>query len=518
MSPHNVLAVSHRPQLLVIDLGSQYTLKIVKSYEELGYRVALFGIDKAVAWLKNNTVKGIILSGGPASVNDADAPVIPEAIFKAGVPILAICYGMQAIAKGFGGLVASVEQNRGYSHEKLELRTEVELFAGLARIERVWASHGDSVTQVPEGFRVIATAAQDAVAAMYGEPTGTPIWCVQFHPEVSHTSGGKSILRNFASLICKCEQDWKAGYIVRRIQAEVLAELGDRHAVMGFSGGVDSTTLARILSTPLKDRLHCVLINAGQLRENEVEEIKRHAQAAGVSLIIVNAKKRFLKALGMKKDPEEVRKVFRREYKSTFDKVARQIKSAVGVDVVLVQGTLAPDLIESGLTGGALIKTHHNSGLGGLEPFKDLFKYEVRALARKLKLPKSVSERQPFPGPGEFLRLPGLPKTAKNLAIVKWADARTREVLEKHGWYVRLSQLVVAYGFSSTVGVKGDARVHKPVVVVRAVKTIDFMTAKGVYFPEKIAREIITVLTRHEEISRVFFDSTNKPPATTEME
>jgi GMP synthase (glutamine-hydrolysing) len=518
---------SDRPQLLAVDLGSQHSQQIPKSFEHIGYRVALLGPDKAVKWAKANSPKGIILSGGWKSVNDNVPPVIPKELYELGVPMLNICLGMQDAAKRFGGSVESVESQRGYSRESLKLDTAVDLFMDMPEAQVVWASHGDSVTKVPKGFKVIATNPHTGgIAAMMGKPNGTPVRCVQFHPEVSNTKYGKAMLSNFAKL-CKCKQDWKPIDMVLKIQTDVVSALGDKHAILGFSGGVDSTTLARILSPVLGERLHCVVIDGGQFRENEIEEIKRHAEAAHVKITIVRAKGRFLKAFGKVVHSERVRKIFQKVYGKIFReeavKIARKYTGGKLSQVVLIQGTLAPDLIESGATGGALIKTHHNvgmkiKGLEQLHPMGNLFKYEVRALARKLGLPKSVSERQPFPGPGLFIRIPGLPKTAKNLAIARWIDARTREILERHGWYHRISQLVVTYCGLNYVGIKGDGRVYKPFAKVRAVRTIDYMTAEGVRFPDKVWREIETVLGRHKEISRVVPDSMHKPPATTEDE
>ncbi len=529
MTPYNVLSVTNRPQILIVDFGSQYTLKIESSLREIGYRSAILGPERAAKWLENNPVMATILSGGPNSVNDPEAPIIPEAIFKAGVPILAICYGMQAVAKQFGGTVESVEVNRGYSREQVLLQpsavaADMALFTHLPKELNVWASHGDSVTTAPPGFQTIAINEKtNSISAMIGINNGKPIYCVQFHPEVSHTEYGKTMLRNFVTEVCGCESDWKTGAIVRTIRSKAARDINGRHAVMGFSGGVDSTTLARILAPALGERLHCIVIDGGQLRENEMEEIQRHAIAAGVALTIVDAKKRFERAFGKTTDAEKVRKIFRAHYASILRKEARRIGHGDLSRTVLIQGTLAPDRIESGATGGALIKTHHNVNLdtgelAQLHPLGDLFKYEVRALARRLKLPKSVSERQPFPGPGLFIRLPGMSKTPENLEIVRWVDARTREILERYGWYNRVSQLVPTYGFHPTVGVKGDARVYKPVAVVRAVKTIDFMTAKGVIFPRSVMEELVLKLTQHKEVSRVFFDPTPKPPGTTEME
>lgn len=520
----NLNTGSARPQILVADYDSQYTLKIESSLREIGYRCAVFKPEAACKWLAANPVCGIILSGGPQSVNDFDAIRVPDAIFNAGVPILAICYGMQDVAERFGGAVASIAGQRGYSRENIEFNTSSILFRGTPAKQAVWASHGDSVMRVPEGFAVTGRNPQTGgIAALSGTGHDAPIWCVQFHPEVTQTRFGKVMLRNFASEGCGIKPDWKPMNMVRTIRQENLRTTGDRIALIGGSGGVDSTTTIALLAPVLGDRLHAVLIDAGQLREGEVEEARENVKAAGATLVVIDAKKRFAKAFGTTLDAEKVRAVFRRLYAEVLMKEARRISRGDLRKVVLIQGTLAPDRIESAATGAALIKTHHNVNLdtGHLEqlhPLTDLFKYEVRALARRLGLPRSISERHPFPGPGNFIRLPGLPKTPENLAVVAWAEARTREILIHHGWYRRISQLVVAYGFNKTVGVKGEARVYEPVAVVRAVKTIDFMTAEGVIFPPQIWREIVIALARHPKISRVLLDSTNKPPGTTEFE
>lgn len=513
-----------RPQILVVNYGSQYTFKIVSSLREIGYRSAVFEPGPACNWLARNPVHAIILSGGPQSVNDPGAHTIPQAFFDAGVPILAICYGMQALAKRFGGTVASVETERGYGPERLVVDQAMPMFAGLVTHQAVWASHGDSVTVVPRGFdRGAYNPVTGNIAAFYGRVSQSLVQCVQFHPEVPQTRYGKAMLKNFVRDVCGIEPDWRPVRLERLIQQDVLTALGDRHVIIGASGGVDSTTAIRILAPVLGDRLHCVLIDGGQLREGEVEEARRHVVAAGAHLTVIDAKKRFARAFGKTLDAEKVRGIFSGNYAAVFVRVARRISKGDLSRVVLVQATLAPDRIESGATGAALIKTHHNvnldtGGLTQLHPLGDLFKYEVRALAKRLGLPASVYKRHPFPGPGNFIRLPGLPKTPENLAIVAWAEARVREVLIRDKWFDRISQPVVAYGFFPTVGVKGDARVYKPIAMVRAVQTTDFMTAKGVYFPEHVWRGIETALERHPEISRAVLNSSHKPPATTEFE
>lgn len=508
------------PKILIIELGSQYTLLIERTLRELGYRSVVLNPERAAKWIGKNPLNAVILSGGAASVYDKDAPKPPEGILSlsaetgTAVPILGICFGMQWLVKRFGGTVGSVEGKREYGEAVIRLaRSPGKLFSRMPRDQRVWMSHGDSVTSLPEGFGVLASSSTGAIAAM----GNGSVWGVQFHPEVTHTRYGRTVLRNFME-IAGCEKDWVPLSMIDSIQNEVLGELGDRTAVIGFSGGVDSTTLAAILSPVLGDRLRPVAIDGGNLREGEVDEIMAHAAAAGVALSIVDAKEAFRRALDGVTDAEEKRARFRKVYADILVSEAKRM----GAQAVL-QGTLAPDRIETGATGGAPIKTHHNVGLdmGGLlqvHPLGDLFKYEVRALAKAVDLPKSVWNRQPFPGPGLFIRVVGTPATPEKLAIVRWADARVREVLERAGVYDTLAQLVVAYVGVNTVGVKGDGRVYRGAIVVRAVETADFMTVRGVHLSDAVEDEICSVLTGHPDIVRVWFDPTKKPPATTEME
>lgn len=508
------------PNVAIIELGSQYTLLIERTLRELGVRSMILDPKQASAWLKQYPVKAIILSGGAASVYENDAPQPPEEIFSLhynGKPVhvLGICYGMQWIAHHFHGEVKPVLGNREYGETEINLLCSNSLFYGSPDRQKVWASHGDSVVKVPERFSVVGSTATDGIAAMVNDE-GT-VWGVQFHPEVTHTPHGKVILGNFLRL-AGCEDDWRPASLVASIRENVLSELGDRKAIFGFSGGVDSTTLSAILSPVLKERLIAVTIDGGHLREKELYEIHAHAHAAGVGLAVIDARLDFTEALADITDAEEKR----RRFKKVYAKLLVETAGKFGATAV-IQGTLAPDRIESGTTGGALIKSHHNVDLDAgklaqLHPIGHLFKYEIRALAKELGLPESVWNRQPFPGPGLFIRIVGVPATPEMLDVVRWADAQTKEILEKHNLYKDLSQLVVAYLGTKTVGVKGDGRVYGGAVVVRAVQTLDFMTARGVHLPEAAESEICTVLTRHPQIVRVWFDPTKKPPATTELE
>ncbi|MDZ4284295.1 MAG: glutamine-hydrolyzing GMP synthase [Patescibacteria group bacterium] len=539
------------PQVLIIELGSQYTLLIERTLRELGVRSAILAPAHALAWLKKNPVRAVILSGGSSSVYDNDAPQPPKdllsLVHEDGQPIavLGICYGMQWLSQTLGGKVQAVLGNREYGETKIELtRASHPFFASTPREQTVWMSHGDSVISLPEGFNVLAYSDAGTIAAMQNGS----VWGVQFHPEVVHTPHGKTMLANFLQFAL-CEKDWTPPSVVTSIQEGVGARLGNERVIFGFSGGVDSTTVSAMLAPVLKEKLLAVTIDGGQLREGELDEIRQHAGAANVSLRIMDARREFQEAMtnfvhvaekwtwpvklcvrllnvlarhiaGYKGvvDAEEKRRRFREVYTSLLVRAAHDFGAHA-----LLQGTLAPDRIESGATGGAMIKSHHNVGLRlgnllELHPVDHLFKYEVRALAREIGLPERIWRRQPFPGPGLFLRVVGVPATPEKLDIVRWADARVREITERHGVYNTLSQLVVAYIGVNTVGVKGDGRAYGGAIVVRAVETTDFMTARGVHFSEALEDEISRVLTRSPAIVRVWYDPTNKPPATTEFE
>jgi GMP synthase (glutamine-hydrolysing) len=501
------------PQVAIVELGSQYTLVIERTLRELGVRSVILQPDKTAVWLEKNPPKAVILSGGPSGVNDSGAPEPPAEVLN--FPLLGICYGMQWIAKHLGGNVRSVDGNREYGQAKISLSDgSNRFFAGTPKEQEVWMSHGDSVTLLPSGFYPLAYTGNNTVAAM----TNGNIWGVQFHPEVSHTQYGKGMLSNFLFWSAGCYKDWEPRLVVDDIRQKALNQLGDRKAIIGFSGGVDSTTVSAILAPILGGKLLAVTIDGDHLRECELDEIERHASAACINLKVIKAGKKFAAVMSGITDAEEKRRRFKEVYTSILLEEAR----IFGAEAI-IQGTLATDKIESGNTGGAKIKSHHNVGLdfGGLTEARvidHLFKYEVRALSREVGLPESVWNRQPFPGPGLFLRVVGTPATPDKLEIVRWADGRVKEILVRHGLYGDISQLVVAYLGVPTVAVKGDGRSYEGSVVVRAVKTLDFMTAEGVWLPEKAAKMIASVLTTHPKINRVWFDPTDKPPATTEME
>lgn len=507
------------PKIAIIELGSQYTLLIERSLRELGYRSIVMEPKRASKWLAVNPVQLIILSGGPASVYDKNPLQPPEEIWTTKGPdgqrvmIFCICYGMQLAAQRFGGTVEPAHSHRQYGPALVRGGKGHWLFAGTPDEQEVYASHGDTVTSTGE-FTNIAESAGGIAAIEHrlGDIVG-----VQFHPEVAHTAHGKRMLQNVLDR-AGCRLDWQPTSMVSHIQENLLRVTHKQRSIMLYSGGVDSSVLAAIASPVLKGDLLAVTIDGNQLRENELDEIVSHAEACGVQHRIVSEKWLFNSLMRGVTKAEEKRDCFKAGYVT----VTRGVAAEFGASIVH-QGTLAPDIIESGHTGGDNIKSHHNVGLDlrGLEQthvMGHLFKYEVRALARELKLPDSISDRHPFPGPGLFIRTIGIEATDENVSVTRWATKRVDELLMQHGMFAQVSQPVTGYFGTETVGVKGDKKAYTGFVVVRAVRTTDFMTAKGVHFSEDFQDDVQTILTRHNRINRALFDTTDKPPGTTEFE
>lgn len=507
------------PAIAIGNFGSQYTLLIEQRLRELGYRSALFSPKKAEQWIKNKKPKAIILSGSKNSVHDEDAPGISREVLESGIPILGICYGMQLIAKEFGGTVEKRISDSDYGNSSATL-SAISIFNGLPGKIDTLASHGDTVSTLPPGFEAIAYSPTGAIAGMVHQQK--QIWALQFHPEAQQTPRGRIVLENFVSNICGCARDWKPDDMISEIQNQLKFETMDGRVLMGVSGGVDSTTLAALASPVIGARLRGLCIDGAQLRENERDEIRVNLDVANTNLTIIDAKKRFQQLWtensGRDPDPELKRKLFRTAYQNELASHAKECNISY-----FIQGTLAPDMIESGKTGGDVIKTHHNIGVElpgckSLQPFSHLFKYEVRELAKQCRLPDAIVNRQPFPGPGLFIRIVNGWPTEERLALVRHADKLTRDIVSEHGIYQDISQLVVAMDCGRTVGVKGDERCYGHSILVRGVKTIDFMTASAYEMPSEVKKKITKALTRHPKITRVLWDETPKPPGTIEFE
>lgn len=515
-------------QILIVDYGSQYTLVIGRTLRELGVRNIILSPKKVDVWLKHNNPKAVILSGSNYSVYNKEAPVLSKSLDTTGKKylILGICYGMQLLAYKGGGVVERPLLHREYGGAVVTQTKKHFLWKGVESKMQVWASHGDTVKKLPKGFISIATSG--GIAAMSSKDDR--VMGVQFHPEVNDTKDGKKILQNFLNFAL-CVKDWNPTNLILEIQKEVLdvvnkpesnkkiIKKNKQKVILGVSGGVDSTTLAALLAPVLGGRLVCMAIDTGGMRTQEIKELKENTKKTGIkNLIVIDRTDEFIKNISSTIDGEEKRTQFRKVYKKIFEEEIQKHNAGF-----IIQGTLATDIIESGKAGeSTMIKTHHNVGLkwevDDLHPFRNLFKYEVRELARVLKLPSRIYDRNPFPGPGLYLRVVGTPVSKEKIELVRQADKTVIDILIKNNLSKDISQLVVALLGIKSVGVKGDERVYGYALVVRAVQTVDFMTTRGYHFSPEIVDEIISALTKHKEIVRVFFDMTPKPPATTEFE
>jgi GMP synthase (glutamine-hydrolysing) len=505
--------------ILVLDFGGQYSQLIARRVRECRVFSEMVPYDTPVDEIEARNPEGIILSGGPNSVYGEGAPRVDDALFDLDAPMLGICYGMQLMALSLGGEVGAV-QIREYGRSDLVVKGHQGLFAGTPDRQKAWTSHGDAVFTAPEGFEV--TAETPSVPIIAFEEPGKGRFGVQFHPEVRHTEYGTEILKNFLFEECHCKPDWTPVNIITEAVERIRAQVGDRKAICGLSGGVDSSTAAMLVHRAIGDNLTCVFVDHGLLRQNEAEQVvEAFGENSDVPLVHVDSKGRFLDKLAGVTDPEAKRKIIGEEFIRTFEEEARQIEDAT----FLVQGTLYSDVIESGTRDAAKIKSHHNVGglpdvmdLDLVEPLRNLFKDEVRVVAAELGMPERLVWRQPFPGPGLAIRVIG-DVTAERLEILRKADAVLQEEIRSAGLYRDLWQSFAVLPAIHSVGVMGDARTYAYPVVIRAVTSDDAMTADWARLPYDMLEKISTrIINEVPGVNRVALDITSKPPGTIEWE
>ncbi len=510
--------------VLVVDFGAQYAQLIARRVREANVFSEIVPSTITAAEIKAKNPEAIILSGGPSSVYADNAPVMDPAIFELGIPTFGICYGFQAMAAALGGIVSQTGKSE-FGRTDLTTAGASKIFSTLPAKQRVWMSHGDAVTAAPAGFTICATTADTPIAAFENE-TGL-LAGVQFHPEVLHSENGQAILHNWLVNIAKCDATWTTANIAQTEIAKAKAIIGDKRVICGLSGGVDSAVAAAIIQRAVGTQLTCVFVDHGLLRKGEAEQVERDFVAStGVNLVVIDAKEIFLTSLKGVTDPEEKRKIIGREFIRAFEKAARDIASGGEVEF-LVQGTLYPDVVESGGgTGTANIKSHHN--VGGLpddlkfsliEPLRTLFKDEVRLVGLELGLPEEIIWRQPFPGPGLGIRIVG-EVTQERLDLLREADAIARFELKAAGLDRDIWQCpVVLLADVRSVGVQGDGRTYGHPIVLRPVSSEDAMTADWSRVPYEVLEKISTRITNEvREVNRVVLDVTSKPPGTIEWE
>ena len=509
-------------KIIVLDYGSQYNQLIARRIREFGVFSELRSHKITADVVREINPIGIVLSGGPNSVYADNAFGIDEAIFELGIPILGICYGMQLLTDKLGGKVVPAGQtgNSEYGQSTLRLKAESKLFADTPKEQTVLMSHGDAVTEIPAGFHLVGDSADCPYAAI--ENTEKNIYGIQFHPEVRHSVYGNDILRNFAFKICGAKGDWSMDNFIDLQINEIRKKVGDRKVLLGLSGGVDSSVVGVLLQRAIGDQLTCIFVDHGLLRKNEGDQVMEMLGGKfGLNIIRVDASKRFLDLLAGVEDPEKKRKIIGNEFVSVFDDEASKLK---GVDF-LAQGTLYTDVIESGTDTAQTIKSHHN--VGGLpedmqfeliEPLNTLFKDEVRALGTALGMPDEVVWRQPFPGPGLAIRVMG-EITAERLETVRESDAILREEIAKAGLDRDIWQYFTVNTGVRSVGVMGDGRTYDYTIAIRAITSIDGMTADFARIPWDVLQKIsVRIVNEVDHVNRIVYDITSKPPATVEWE
>lgn len=508
--------------LAVLDFGSQYTQVIARRVRECEVYSKIFPYNTPAATLKKEGVSAIILSGGPASVMGDNAPRPDPAIFKLGVPVLGICYGLQLMASLLGGSVAR-SNRREYGHGELSIVRKGALLRGMPAKLRVWNSHGDKVTRLPKGFLPLARTANSDFAII--EDSQRRFFGLQFHPEVAHSERGMDIIRNYLFRVCGFKGDWKIADVVERSIEDIREKVGDKRVILGLSGGVDSSVAAALIHRAIGKQLTCVFVDNGLLRLNEREKVERvFRDAFHINLRVVKASRRFLSALKGVSDPERKRKIIGKVFVEVFEDELKRIGHAD----FLAQGTLYPDVIESVSIDGnpaSLIKSHHNVGglpkrmkLKLLEPLRELFKDEVRELGMALGLPREMVWRHPFPGPGLGVRVMG-DITPARLTILRRADAILLEEMKASGWYGKVWQAFCVFLPVRTVGVMGDERTYDYVIAIRAVESSDAMTADWARIPHDLLQTISNrIINEVEGVNRVVLDISSKPPSTIEWE
>jgi len=539
MTTANTLATTptiKQDRILILDFGSQYSQLIARRVRDSGVFCEMFPYDIDAQRIHDFGAKGVILSGGPESVHAENSPRINDAVFELGVPVLGICYGMQAMADRFGGQVhasdihefgaATIDVN---GHSQLTEGIEDSSTEGKSAKLNVWMSHGDKVIEAPQGFEVIASTPSCPIAIMADDDKH--YYGLQFHPEVTHTLQGQALLGRFVHQICDCAGEWTPDNIIDMRVAQLKEQIGDKQVLLGLSGGVDSSVVAALLHKAIGDQLTCVFVDNGLLRLHEGDQVMQvFAENMGVKVIRVDAEDLFLDALAGESDPEAKRKIIGKTFIDVFANSAREISAQSDGKTIefLAQGTIYPDVIESAKShqGKAhVIKSHHN--VGGLpddlafelvEPLRDLFKDEVRKLGITLGLPAKMIYRHPFPGPGLGVRILG--EVKKEYAdILRLADAIFMQELERSGWYDKTAQAFAVFQPIKSVGVVGDGRRYAWVIALRAVETVDFMTARFAHLPYDLIETVSNrIMNEIAEVSRVTYDVSSKPPATIEWE
>ena len=511
----------HEEKILVIDYGSQYTQLIARRIRENNTYCEVLHPESLNKKESFNKVIGVVLSGGPNSVTNSSNYDLPNSLFENNIPVLGICFGMQLICKKFNGVIKE-STSREYGKAMLEITKDVKIFEGVNKSIEAWMSHGDSVTKSPENFSIIASTNQEGLSAIKSD--NKEIYGIQFHPEVTHTLDEGKIIYNFVNSICKSNSNWTTKNIIENQVSEIRKKVKGDNIILGLSGGVDSSVAAALIHKAIKEQLTCIFIDNGLLRLNEKIQVEEgFKDFKNIKIIYVDSSALFLKRLKGVLDPEEKRKVIGKTFVDVFQSEAKKIKNAKW----LAQGTIYPDIIESAAASdnAHLIKSHHNVGglpkdmeLKLLEPLKELFKDEVRKLGIQLGIKSKLINRHPFPGPGLAVRILGEVKE-DYAKILRNADDIFIKMLHERNLYNKISQAFTVFMPVKSVGVTGDGRSYGNVVSLRAVKTIDFMTAKPFDFPFDFLEEVSTkIINEVPEISRVCLDISSKPPATIEWE